>query len=274
MPVINTAPYDNLNTVLDLARAIINDTAMSSAGVLLSNDRNYAVTYANSAYRYLQDELIDNGVETFPKEIELDNAVAVFDPTDPGMQVYLSFDGYNDGNSNYANPALPEDMIIPLRMWERQHNVTTQNFTPMYPVNDGLPESQQKTLKLIYWEWRTDRIYMIGANIANDLKLRYIAYLPDFEPYTDNVTFGSQPVLILRSLNAMAYLVAAEFAAARGSPLADSFRAQADTFIEKMVSRTARKKQRGQHRRIPYGRGTGGIGAFGFWVITRRKLNG
>lgn len=265
MPVLNTAPYDNLNTTLDLARAIINDTALSSAGNLLKNDRNYAVTYANSAYRYLQDELIDNGVETFPKEVELSNVLPVFDTTDPSVQVYISFDGYNDGDQNYQNPALPDDMIIPLRLWERQHNATAQNFTAMYPVNDGLPESQQKSLKLLYWEWRTDRIYMLGANIANDLKLRYIAYLPDFESFTDDDTFGSQPVLILRSLNAMAYLIAAEFAAARGSPLADAFRAQADTFIQKMTSRTARKKQRGNHRRIPYGRGCGGSGAYGFW---------
>lgn len=265
MPVISTAPYDNLDTTLNLARAIINDSALSAAGNLLSNNRNYAVTYSNSAYRYLQDELIDNGVETFPKEVEMDGVLKVFDATDPGMQVYISFDGYNNGNSNFANPALPVDMIIPLRLWERQAGVTSQIFTPMLPVNDGLPENQQKGFKLRFWEWRTDRIYMLGANIANDLKLRYIAYLPDFEAYTDNDTFGSQPVLILRSLNAMAYLIAAEFAAARGSPLADSFRSQADVFIQKMVSRTARKKQRGQHRRIPYGRGCGGIGAFGFW---------
>src|SRR6185369_2304159 len=140
MPVLDTAPYDNLNTVLDTARAIINDTALAAAGNLLANNRNYTVTYANSAYRYLQDELMDNGVETFPKETELDNVLPAFDTTDPSVQVYLSFTGYNDGNQNYANPVLPVDMIIPLRLWERQHNVTTQNFTPMYPVNDGLPE--------------------------------------------------------------------------------------------------------------------------------------
>lgn len=246
MPVIQTTPYDTATQVLNLTRSIINDAAQSISGAILTDTAPYTMELLNAAYRDLQHELINSGVETFSKESILLNVLAINTAVsgDPSAQVYVSYTGYNDGVATYANPVLPVDMIVPLRLWERQ-NGTTEDFVQMDPVNDGLPSSSQ-TARLRLWDWRGDAIYMPGAIQANDLRLRYAAYLAD-------LTSGSSLVMILRSKNALAYFTAAQFAAARGSPAADALRATGLEFVKQMTVRTSRKKQRGEHRRIPYG---------------------
>jgi hypothetical protein len=78
--------------------------------------------------------------------------------------------------------------------------------------------------------------------------MSYIAYLPD-------LTDGTSTVQIRRGTNALAYLTAAEFAAARGSAAAESLRQQGIELIGQMTTRTARQKQRGSHRRKPFNGG-------------------
>lgn len=253
LPPSSVAPYPTVEDVLKRARVIINDAAQSIGGNLLSDAQPYSVEYVNEAYEALQDELVSRGVETYTQETIL-GFVDPVNPIDPATQIHIDFREFFDGTSFFNAPLLPQDLIIPIRLWERQTG-TLQTFIPMLPVNDGLPTIPQ-TARLRWWEWRNDTLYMIGALQLNDIRMRYLSYLPKLVGPTD-------PVKIFRSVNAMAFLTAAAFAAARGSPLADSFRSQADVFISNIASRTARRKQRGSHRRQPYG-GTGMIRGTGW----------
>lgn len=246
-----TAPYDNADYVLDLARALINDSALSKSGNLLADSQPYTFVFLNSAWRTLQDELMNSGVENFPNEIVLSN-LPVVGSTDPASQAFISFSTFFDGNANQVAPLLPQDLVVPLKLWERPSG-TNQVFAEMAPANDGL-SSRTKTTNLGQWEWRGDSIYLIGATQNVDVRLRYSRYLADITPQ------GSSPIPILRSAKALAYFVASEFATARGSPVADSFAQKGMNEVKQMVERTTRKQQRGQHRRRGYSRRGGSRG--------------
>ena len=243
MPSVLTGPYDNAEYVLNLTRSVINDAALSIGGNVFADNQPYVFPLLNAAYRDLQDSLTDGGVETFIQTTQLFLFPPV-NPIDPGTQVQLSYVGCFDGSSYFPNPTLPPNMIIPLRFRERL-SYTTNYFSDMFQVNDGLPSVIQ-TQCLRYWDWQSDKVYMPGATQFIDLELRYLAYLPD-------LTDGTSPVLILRSAQALAYLTAYQFAKSRGSPLAPELQADAMNEVNDMINRTAKRTNRGNHRRQGYG---------------------
>lgn len=255
MPVVSTGPFDTANSVLNLARVLVNDAALGIAGNLLANTQPYTFEYLNSAYRTLQKQLRDAGVEYAFKETQLLLLPAVAAP-DPTVQVYIDFTGSYNGTTFSATPVLPADLVTPLRLWERPSN-TNAYFSDMFPASDGM-ESRQQTSWLFQWEWRSQKLYMIGSLAVEDLRLRYIPALPD-------LTDGDSEVLILESKEAIAYYVAAQWAGTRGSPLADTLFTQGKMYADKMINATSRKTQRAQHRRIPYSRRGGGARNFGTW---------
>lgn len=244
MPTVFTGPYDSADSVLNLTRSIVNDAALSLDGNLLSNTQPYTFEFLNQGYRKLQRGLVQNGVETFIKDTQL-LQIPIVDPLDPATQIYISFIGTWDGSAMHDNPVLPADLIIPLRLWERQTN-TTQIYIDMYPVNDGLP-SRPQVAWLREWDWITDRLYMCGATQVNDTRLRYNAYLPVLED-------GDSQVLILDSKDALAYYTAEAFSEARGSVLAPTLGAKGDMYMKQLANRTSKRLQRGNHRRLPYSR--------------------
>jgi hypothetical protein len=252
MSSVLTGPYDNAEYVLNLTRSVLNDAALSIAGNVFADGQPYVFPLLNAAYRDLQDMLVDGGVETFIQTTQL-LLLPVVDPIDPGTQIQISYVGFFDGSNNFPNPTLPPNMIIPLRFWERQSG-TTNYFAPMFQVNDGLPSVYQ-TPCLRYWDWQSDKVYMPGATQVNDVQLRYLAYLPD-------LTDGTSPVLILRCAQALAYLTAYQFATSRGSSLAPQLQANAKAQVDDMINRTAKRSNRGNHRRRGYGAQarSGGIG--------------
>lgn len=261
MPVIpsgNVAPFPTVNDVLNRARAITNDAARTIAGNLLANSQPYTFEDFSKAYEDLQFELANHGYEDMIFDVVIPalpacNATVA---TDPGVQLYMSYTQFFDGVNTTNTPVLPNDMMIPLRMWERQ-NGTLQNFYQVNPVNDGLP-SITRTNNLRYWDWINNTIYFVGANQIQDIRLRYVRRLPAI----DN---ASSVIQIPDAKNAIANLVAYTFAKSRGSQLADSFKADATQDIERIVARTARKKQRGSHRRIGYGhKQSSGLNGFGY----------
>lgn len=236
-------PYDTADYVLNLARTRMNDAIQTLAGDVMSDTQPYMLTAFNGAWRRLQEALADQGAAALTKEAIIPS-IPVVGSIDPASQAYLSWSNYFDGLNLWPGPLLPQNLILPLRLWERISG-TTQQFIEMSPVNDGLP-SDPKTLRLQYWEWRGDAIWMIGALQINDIRLRYAAYLPDLE------TLGTTRVPIMRCGNALAWLVCSEVANARGDIDGSSFDAKAENAIEKMLNREARMKQRGRHRRQPY----------------------
>lgn len=248
MPV-PTSPYDTIAAVTQRARAFGGDQILSIAGELMADTQPYMPDLANSAYEDLQDECTVNGVETVAKEIVITNLAAVSSP-DPGVQVNLSYTGFNNGTQNFALPTLPADMAGPLRLWERPTGSVSQ-FIPMKQRLDGLPSVVQSNF-LRWWQWingaSNDALYFVGSLQANDIRLRYNTILPALV-----LTPQPSQVLILRSKNALAWRIVELFCQSRGGEGAAYAKTMGDAAVAKLLGRVSRRKQRASARRAPWG---------------------
>jgi hypothetical protein len=255
MPIIPagpTAPYGTVGDVLQLARVYVNDAMGPNgiAGDILASPVPATAVLLNSAWRELQEELADSGVETLCGEALIPSIPSVA-LTDPSVQVYLNWVGYWNG-AGAINTAfvLPQDFIQPRGfLWERASGSATQ-FSPVHPV-DKLPEGYQ-TDQLRWYEWRGDSLWFKGATRTIDLKVPYVSYLPDLAPAGSAIAESTQ-VPIMRASRALAYLIAAEYAAPRGSEAADGLHAKGVVEIEKITNRTARRKASITYRRRAFG---------------------
>lgn len=204
----------------------------------------FSYQYLNSAFRYLQNELTVNGIETWVSEVILTGlgATAIVDPS---TQVSLTDAGYFDGTILNAAPQLPVDMVGPLRLWERMTGQTAAVFVPMKQANDGLPQITQ-TARFQIFEWRQDGIYMPGAMQSNDLRIRYNRIMQE-------VVYDTDPIPIRNSKDALAYLTAWEYAITSGdSMIAETLMTAAKSFIDQICTLSGRRNQRGSHRRAGY----------------------
>ncbi len=249
-PPATALPLDSVDTVLDFARAALNDSILTVAGNLLADSQPYTFTLLNLGFRLMQEDLANAGCPAFTNEAVLFD-LPVVALQDPASQVWMSCQWYFDGSSYYTSPVLPFDCIMPLRLWERQSG-TQQQFTQMNPTNDGLPDAR-KTNYFGVWDWRQNAIYLTGANVLRDMRMRYASYLPDIP------ASGSALVPVIRCAMALSFYVAAAFAFSRGSPAAttvgNNFRSQGKESLGIMNNRDARREQRGNHRRPGYSSG-------------------
>lgn len=246
MPGVLTTPYDTAEDVMNRARVFANDAGLSLAGDLLADSQPYVPELLNAAYESLQDDMTLNGVETMGKEVILTPIQPVVTP-DPGVQVSLGYNGFNNGTTNYNVPALPADMLGPLKLMERPTGTVGQ-FIPMVERIDGLPSLTQSSF-LRWWQWLNDQIVMIGALQQNDIKLRYNVILP-------KLVLTPQPsqVLILRGKNALAWKIVEIFAAGRDGEEGAAFAGgKYQEELTKLLGRTAKRKQRAVSRRQPWG---------------------
>ena len=244
MPVVGVGGYDSAEYVLNLARSIVNDAARSLAGNLLSDAQPYTYPMLNAAYREFQSDLSNNGSEIMMVDNYL---IAQFPPcytVDPGVVCYLSSTGSFDGYNSFPTPTLPANLDTPLRLWERPSG-SIQNFKQMSPVNDGLP-SRPQSGTLQQWDWQGGQIIFVGANQLTDIRMRYIRFFSDIVDSTSMIE-------IPRCDRCLAFLMARTFGAARGSALWQAMDQKYDESLVSFVQPTSRKKQRGSHRRNPYG---------------------
>lgn len=265
MPVLapqGNTPYDTVDICLNFARIIANDAGISIAGDLLSDAQPATLPYLCLAWRELQDALIDNGVEVETKEAILTG----FPPNtsqDPADLAYIGYAQSFDGQTFWQTPVLPPDLLVPLELWQRQTG-TMDGFTRVQSANDGL-QSGYPLSYINAWEWRGDGIYTNGALLSLDFRIRYSAYFNDFVLNQDGSFPGQVQIPILRSAPALAYYVVSTFIRGRGADadIRAEITSKGIEAIQKLVNRTARKKQRGNHRRQPYSMGTGS--GSGFW---------
>jgi hypothetical protein len=249
---IPTSSYGVVEDVLLRLRTIVLDSEIPGGDTL--TDSNFiSFQIINSAYERVQLELARVGVETMTTEawlIGLPSIVTV----DPEARMIVDDTGTNIvypngiGNVFALTPQLPVDMILPLKLWERQNN-TTNYLIPMQQPNTGLMDMSQQTT-LVDWEWQTDGLRFRGALQSEDVKIKYEKHLPILVAPTD-------PVPIRGVVNAAAYQAARIFIASRGGAILPEFKAQADYEISLLQQISARRRQRKQVRRQPYsGRGT------------------
>lgn len=220
------APYDIVNFPLNAARTRLNDrieTLVPVGGQLLDNTQPFTQQLVNDAWRKLQEFLADMGFTRLKREsgaISIPPAGTV----DSGAFTSISWTGFNDGVNTSLTPFLPQDLISPLDLWERPF-VAGPNagvFTEMDRIVNGLP-AVPKAQWNRQWEWRDDAIYMPGATVQTDLRVRYAAYMLDFvdvgssagiNQFPNTPWFG-QPVPIMRSSDALSSYICAEVCKAR-----------------------------------------------------------
>lgn len=230
MPVVPTTGYSQAEDALNLARALLNDTA----GAVFTDA--LLMPLLNSAYRGLQRELAENGVSVLIEQQDLDLEL------DPESGVT------NTEISDASTPQLPADCLMPHMLWERATTNTTDVFVPMEKFTAGgsmlnLPPSGYLRL----WEWREDKITLIGATQAITVRMRYEKILPA-------VTLGTDPIQIRAAIDPLAFATAALAARSRGArALAQDLLATAQMATENLIERYVKPEQTKGRRRRPYG---------------------
>lgn len=229
MPVVPTTAYSQAEDALNLARALVND----SAGAVFTDA--LLMPFLNSAYRGLQRELAENGVSVLAEQQDLSLAA---DPTTGVTPTEIS---------DVSSPQLPTDCLMPHMLWERATANTTDVFVPMEKFTSGggmLNLQPSNYLRL--WEWREDKVNLIGATQAITVRIRYEKVLPV-------LTLGTDPVQIRSATDPLAFATAALAARSRGArALAQDLLGTAQMATEKLIERYVRPEQLKGRRRVPY----------------------
>ena len=246
MPIpspLPAAPYDLVESVLNLARVRINDAMASIGGDILTDVQPFTQVMYNAAWRKFQAFLTQLGHSRFKQSVVLLGFPVLANP-DPAMQVSLSWSGCFDGTSYYISPALPPDLILPLKIWERVSGMSMAfHHHPMEQALDGLPSCQVAQPFNGCFEWREDTIWMPGASQPLDFKIEYAAFLPDAVT-TGTVSWNQQAVPVMRALSPLANYLAAEVAAPRADLDSGTFLQQAEDETRQIYNLEARQKQR------------------------------
>jgi hypothetical protein len=214
------------STVMDQMASLMNDTAKS------------IYTYVNML-PYLQMAL-----DELQEDFEL-NSISVTEKTSAIIQV-------DAGNTEIVFngvgvPALPDDMIEPQQLWERNRGIDP--FVPMRR-REYLPHNLEGTKinMFVYYVWQDQKILLLPSDADNDIKIDYIKQL--FTPLVDE---NSQINLI----NAKSFLqyrgaaLLAEFIE-RNITSANSLSANALLSIDRARGIAVKGKQAINTRRRPF----------------------
>lgn len=149
-----------------------------------------------------------------------------------------------------TNPKLPDDMVEPGQLWERNRNINP--YIPM-TKRDYLPHDLEgvNTNDFVYYTWNSQQIEVLPANQDNDIKIDYIKQLfPDAGATVDQNT----QINVVNAMTALQFLTAgllAEFIE-RNESSAQSFNAQAILALDRAVGIGVKGKQNIQTRRRPF----------------------
>ena len=190
---------------------------------------------ALSLARALQRELAENGVSVLVEQQDLDL------PTDPVSGITPT------EISDVSSPQLPTDCLAPHMLWERATPSTTDVFVPMEKfTRGGSMLNLQPSTYLRMWEWREDKVNLIGATQPVTVRIRYEKILP-------LLTLGTDPVQIRSATDPLAFATAALAARSRGArALAQDLLGTAQMATENLIERYVRREQTKGRRRMPY----------------------
>jgi len=229
MPVVPTTAYSQAEDALNLTRALLNDTA----GAVFTD--TLLMPLLNSAYRGLQRELAENGVSVLVEQQDLNLATDPVSGVTP-MEI-----------SDVSSPQLPTDCMVPHMLWERATPNTTDVFIPMEKfTSGGSMLNLQPSTYLRLWEWREDKVNLIGATQPITVRIRYEKVLP-------LLTLGTDPLQIRSATDPLAFATAALAARSRGArALAQDLLGTAQMATENLIERYVRPEQTKGRRRMPY----------------------
>jgi hypothetical protein len=271
--------YPSLAEIANLVRALVNDNkkgitgtpgegqilvnpvVANAAGTQVVNPQGVTLTsLMNSAIRETCRDIRIVGQPTLIKDnyileglTPVNSSLGVGVPN-PAVQVSLSVLGYFDGLQTNSNLTLPSDFLFPLEMWERQ-NGTENNFGLMRQAEGALsPRHQVQAFG--EWEWRTDMVWMNGATLERDIRLRYVAAYPSIA--TLNAIWDSLFVPIADSQEAIADKVVARYTARLGGDSLQYAIDKAKESILRLKQEVTKTRQMIDYTRPTFGSGKAG----------------
>ena len=138
--------------------------------------------------------------------------------------------------SSAGSPTLPADFSAPLELYERLSGSTSvYDWKPVRLVEDLL-EAVEPGETLDVYAFQEGKLKFRGATTARELKLDYLADIPDFASTTDGV-----PVRL--ALAALVYLTCAAIVRATDRDGADRFRRDGFQALSKLRAVGAKRKQ-------------------------------
>ena len=252
--------YPNLQSMADLFRAKINDTANNTtgygtgsgntAGLIMGNSNPDLQTFLYTAIEELYADLRNIG----DPELILDNYILTGIPalttSDPTVQVSLAYSGYFNGYTWSNSWLLPIGVSKMLAMWERQTG-SGSDFYPMTPCPFGLPPvAQGQSMK--YWEMRQGQIWMPGALTQRDLRLRARITFPT-APYSPTLNFQTTYVPILDCRNAVVAKMMISYSQRFAPELYQMSVAEEDRLMSKLRLEVVRQLQGTENQRSEFG---------------------
>ncbi len=231
-----TPPYDTLFEIITAANTRLNgrvETLSPIGGQVLSNTNAFSQQICNDAWRKMQNKLADFRYSGLQQETVF-FSVPASGTTDPAAQAYINYAGYFDGVTLQPNPFLPQNMIRPYELTERQAG-SNALFTEMDPLLWSLPRVPKANWNR-QWLWRNDSLYLPGALTTTDISVLYAGLLADF---TDgSLPWFQEQVPIMYCLDSFADYICREICVARGQvDAAAAFQLSAEANARLIINR-------------------------------------
>lgn len=239
----------SLQSICDLYRSIVNDTFDGGSGQINTDTAPWMKPFLNSAIRDLYSDLRMVSDLRVIRDGYIVPNVPPLATGDPSVQVALTYQGFFNGATWIPTIYLPVDLIYLSKVWQRPSN-TSSIFYPMMECSSGLPGTYQGQAMGGYEMRGNNELWMTGALLATDLRLRYIAVFPDL--IGDTIDFDATYVPIQDCTNAVAFKMVAYYAQ-RLSP--DQFQlaeSQAQKYTKKLISESVRFSQTKEYSRLPF----------------------
>ena len=245
MPSVQAQPYPTCEAVMNRSRSFINDMLRTTGGQILTDNANFTLDYLNSAIEEVELTLSNNGLGfNIVDNVILSPLTPVSGP-DPNTQVYVGPNGYFNGSVMAASPALPPNLAVPLRVFQRETG-SNQGFVEVPEAKDGIYSWNQGPW-FGCWEWRGDLLWLNGCNQNIDLRIRYEGIPPIVN---NSANFAETIIMVKGGTNALAYALCKRYAEARGpgSPAAASVGQNLQYHLDLLVNQNVRAQQRNPTR--------------------------
>lgn len=267
MAIVPYSNYPSLNDIANLARSIVNDdkagaTDTPGEGQILTNSSVTLQNLMNSAIRETYRDIRIMGQPTLIKDnyvlysLPAVNSSLGVGVVNPAVQVSLQFSSFFDGLQYNSSFTLPSDLLFPLEIWEREAN-TQLPFSMMRQATGALyPRNQTQALG--DWEWRTDGIWMNGATVPRDIRLRYVCTFTNL--VTSTIDWTQTFVPIMDSQEAIADKIAVRYSARLGGGSLQYAMQKANESVVRLRQQVTRDRQIIDYRRPIYGGAAGSAG--------------
>jgi hypothetical protein len=224
---MSSAPLDIVMVAINAANTRLNgrvETLQAIGGQIIGNTQAFSQQVVNDAWRKMQNRLADMRYSGLQTETVFFN-VGPAGTIDPAAQAYISFAGYFDGSALQSAPVLPQNLIRPYFLTERQ-NGTGALFTEMDPYPWSLPRVPKMNWNRS-WLWRNNTLYIPGALVATDISLLYAQLFVDFAD--GSAPWFQSTIPIPNCIDSFADYICREIAVARGDQAAAlAFQASAE----------------------------------------------